>query len=122
MRVLIVRPMERPETVELDESLETLQKAVGGYIECVYPWEDSAALICNEEGKINGLALNRAVREGDAVTDIIAGTFIVAGLDGDGFGSLTESQIERYSRMFKDPEIFFRIPGSGIKAVRIEIA
>lgn len=121
MKVLIIRPMEIPVTADLDGSLETLQKTVGGYIECVYPWDDPAALICNEEGKINGLALNRAVIEGDAVTDIIAGTFIIAGLDGDGFGSLTESQIERYSRMFKDPEIFFITPDGGINAVRIEI-
>ncbi len=40
---------------------ETLQAAVGGDIQAVYPYEDPVALICNEEGKLMGLPLNRAL-------------------------------------------------------------
>lgn len=49
--VLVVHPNEAPKAVTMDISLKTLQKAVDGYIEAVYPFEDPVALICNEEGK-----------------------------------------------------------------------
>ena len=44
---------------------ESLQHEVGGYIEAIYPCEDPVALVCNEEGKLEGLPLNRALRDED---------------------------------------------------------
>ena len=38
-----------------------MQAVVGGNIEALYPFEEAVSIICNEEGKINGLPLNRAV-------------------------------------------------------------
>ena len=35
------------------------------YIEAIYPYEDPVALVCNEEGKLEGLPLNRALRDED---------------------------------------------------------
>ena len=29
-----------------------MQAIVGGQIQALYPWEDSVALICNDEGKL----------------------------------------------------------------------
>lgn len=68
--------------------------------------------IVNEEGKINGLPLNRAVRsdEGEMI-DIIAGTFMIAGLGEDDFASLDKEMIDKYSEKFKNPEMFFRVNG-----------
>lgn len=40
-----------------DVSLESLQKAVGGYIECVST-NNGKVLVINEEGKLMNLALN----------------------------------------------------------------
>ena len=47
--VLLVQPMRPPREVKMDGSLESLQKAVGGMIECVYPFEDRVGIICNEK-------------------------------------------------------------------------
>ena len=58
MTVLYVKPGEKPKRIEIENDLEALQRAVGGYIEAVYPYEDPVALIVNEEGKLNGLLLN----------------------------------------------------------------
>lgn len=67
-----------------------LQQIVGGYIEAVYPFVDPVAIICNEEDKINGLELNRALRdENGKVYDILAGTFLLVGLDEEDIASLT---------------------------------
>ena len=50
---------------EIDSGLESLQHEVGGYIEAIYPYEDPVALVCNEEGELEGLPLNRALRDED---------------------------------------------------------
>lgn len=39
MNVLIIKPNEYPRPIEIKNQLEDLQAAVGGYIECVYPFE-----------------------------------------------------------------------------------
>ena len=55
MKVLMVEPMKAPYTTELNNRLENLQKAVDGYIQVLYPFDDYACIICNEEGKLTGL-------------------------------------------------------------------
>lgn len=54
MKVLRVRPKHYPEVIDIDCSLESLQKEVEGPIQAIYPWDDEVALICNEEGKLHG--------------------------------------------------------------------
>ena len=100
IRVLKVAPGKAPEAVAIPNTLEAMQQMVGGYIE-VIPLED-VCLVCNEEGKLMGLPGSR--RLGD---DIIAGTFFLAGDTPDGdFISLTEQQIEEYTRRFGEIEQF----------------
>lgn len=109
MKVLVVEPEKEPYVKEISSGLSSLQKEVGGYIEAVYPFEDPVAIICNEEGKLEGLPLNRALRDEDGhVYDIIAGTFLIAGLNEDNFCSLDDAQIEKFSAMYKSPELFMR--------------
>ena len=95
---LLVKPYELPVEIEIDNTLEAKQHLVGGYIECVYPSNDNnVVFICNEEGKINGMPLNR-----DIGYDIIAGPFLILGDDyenGD-FKSLDDNQILRYKMRF----------------------
>ena len=82
--------------VTLNDNLESMQEAVGGWIEEYMPFPDEVALICNEEGKLNGLPLNRAIiseETGDAI-DIIAGKFLITGITDENFGSLDEAQIK----------------------------
>ena len=59
--VLLVEPNKYPKMIEIDDTLEAMQEVVGGDIEEYMPFEDEVAIICNEEGKVNGLAPNRAV-------------------------------------------------------------
>ncbi len=109
MKVLVVEPEKEPYVKEIGSGLSSLQKEVGGYIEAVYPFEDPVAIICNEEGKLEGLPLNRALRdEGGHVYDIITGTFLIAGLSEDKFCSLDDAQVEKYSALYKSPELFMR--------------
>lgn len=119
MQALIVEQLKAPYVKEIGEELEDLQHEVGGYIEVIYPFEDEVAIICNEEGKVNGLELNRAMRGDDGeIYDIIAGKFLVVGLTEENFGSLTLEQITKYSEMFKTPEMFL-MRGGQITAIPI---
>lgn len=112
MKVLVVEPEKKPYTKEIEGGLESLQTEVGGLIEAVYPFSDPVAIICNEEGKINGLPLNRALRDEDGnVYEIIAGTFLIAGTTEDNFGTLSDELIEKYKKLFRYPELFFNVNG-----------
>ncbi len=105
--ILFVEPNKAAVADTIPNTLEDLQKKVGGYIEAIYPFEDEVALICNEEGKINGSQLNRALRnEDNDVVDIIAGSIFVVGHGEENFCSLAPEQIEKNTEMYKTPENF----------------
>ena len=112
LTVLVVEPEQPPYVKNIGDSLHSLQTEVGGSIEAIYPFDDPVAIICNEEGKLLGLPLNRALRDEDHhVYDVVAGTFLIAGLGAEDFCSLNEKQIEKYSEHFKTPELFLRLNG-----------
>lgn len=107
MNVVLVEPNKEARIVKIDNTLKAMQGTVGGYIEAVYPYDDNVAIVCNEEGKIAGLPLNRALKDADGkVYDVIAGTFFIAGLTEYNFGSLTEEQTDFFLAKFKQPEMF----------------
>lgn len=112
IKALVIEPQKPPCVQEIGSDLKSLQEAVGGYIEAVYPYEEPAALIVNEEGKLEGLPLNRSLRDDDGnVFDISAGTMLVVGLGDETFCSLTEDQIQRFTEEFRIPEQFIRLNG-----------
>ncbi len=116
---LLIRPNAYPEKVSIGTELEDLQKAVGGYIEVTYPFSEEVGLVMNEEGKLNGLPLNRALRSEDGdVYDVIAGDFLVVGLTEESFGSLTPEQMSKFEEMFHQPEAFIKM-GRGVMAIPI---
>ena len=109
IRVVLLEPGKLARVADIDSSLEGLQKTVNGLIEAAYPFEEEVCIICNEEGKLNGMPLNRAIRCEGQITDIIAGPCFVCSCDKASFGSLTEAQQQKYLKMFKYPEHFLRI-------------
>lgn len=112
IKVIMVEPGKKAKVTEIDHSLESLQEAVGGWIEAIYPWSDKVCLVCNEEGKFNGMEPNRAIRaDGGEIYDVIFGTFLVCGCSGESFGDLTDEQAERYIKMFERPEIIVSVNG-----------
>ena len=103
IKCLLVEPYELPKEIIIDNTLEAKQKIVGGDIECVYLQNnDDVVLICNEEGKINGMKLNREIGY-----DIIAGPFLVVGDDYENgeFKSLTSNQLLKYKMYFDENSI-----------------
>ena len=87
-----------------------------------YPFEERVCIVCNEEGKLEGLPLNRALREGGPngeILDILAGTCFLCDCSGVSFDSLSREQSERYLEQFRYPERFYRA-GDTIRAVPVK--
>ena len=114
MQVVIVEPTKKPMVQDIDAGMESMQKIVGGSIQAIYPFDEPVALICNEEGKLLNLPLNRALQD-DAgnVYDIISGTFFVCAAppDSDRFEGLSDQQVKTYMERFSMPEMFLNVGG-----------
>ena len=112
MRVIIVEPYKEPYEKEINGKLKTLQGFVGGLIQVLYPFEDEhIALICNDEGKLLGLPLNRALRnKRGEIYDIVSGTFLICSAppDSESFEGLSDEQIRKYMKEFGHIEIYIR--------------
>ena len=110
IRVVLVEPGKLARIAKVGTTLDAMQRTVGGDIEAYYPFEEQVCIVCNEEGKINGLPLNRAIRDADTgdIADIIAGTFFICDCSGECFGSLSTEQQKRYQEKYRLPERFFR--------------
>ncbi|MBQ9664586.1 MAG: DUF3846 domain-containing protein [Oscillospiraceae bacterium] len=104
MKVLLIEPMKQPRVAEIPDTLEALQKAVGGTIQAVYPWEDPVAIVCADEGKLQGFPPNRMLED----YDILVGTFLITGLGEENFASLTDDLIRKYTEKYRWPEAFVR--------------
>ena len=124
MKVILVKPGQIAEQVEIDDTLESMQEVVGGYIESYMPFEEEVAIVCNDEGKINGLPMNRAIKDRNGeIIDIIYGDFFIcyAPIGSENFHSMPEDLMEKYEKQFRLPEDFFRAPdGRGIIAMPYE--
>lgn len=109
MKIVYVVPNEKPIVMNIGNNLQTYQNLVGGYIEVVYPFDDNAVLVCNDEGKFNGSAFNRYLMIDGRPYDAIMGAFFIIGDDGEGdFTSLTDEQIKKYTEMYSDIPEFDR--------------
>ena len=85
-----------------------VEAIVNGYIQTVEPFADSnVLLVCNEDGKIIGLPENRFLRNRNGIPyDIIHGTFFLAQGSGEEFCSLTDKQIQTYTRLYSREKLF----------------
>lgn len=93
--VIVKRPGEPPELEPLFENtLEAFQRAVGGYIETV-TFASDAAVICNEEGRLQRLPYNCTLLGVD-----FFGTVLIVGVKGDEFTSVRGSHIPMLMRLF----------------------
>ena len=112
LSVLLVEQGKYPQMIEMEDSLEAMQRIVGGDIEEFMPYVDEVAIICNEEGKLMGLPLNRALFDDDGhIYDIVSGNFLIVGLGEENFTDLSPDLMEKYGEQFKYPEKFARLAG-----------
>lgn len=102
IRVLYVQLGKYLEERVIEHTLAAMQALVGGDIEAVYPWEDNACVVCDDEGKLKHKPLNRPLED----YDVLSRDFFVCGLGEDDFTSLTDEQMKRYEQLYHDPVVF----------------
>ncbi|MFI3254565.1 MAG: DUF3846 domain-containing protein [Eubacteriales bacterium] len=98
--VLKVEVGKEPYVKEIGNDLRSLQKEVGGLIQVVLLEDDMEGpqMVVNEEGKINGMAMNRRMPH-----DIVCGDFFICQSDEEGeFISLTPEKVQEYTEMFQE--------------------
>ena len=119
MTVVACYPGKTAQVIDIKDGLKGMQEFVGGYIEAIYPFDDPVAIICNEEGKLNRLPLNRALYTEDGeMFDIACGNIMICGLGEENFASLQGELLEKYLEKFKHPETFIKI-GNDILAIKL---
>lgn len=93
VKVCVVRVGKDPAIEEMEDSLEAMQKTVGGYVEPHFSHRLHGYIYCNEDGRSLKLPDNRAGFVGD---------FFIANVNGKGeLTSLTEEQIKDCLQIFK---------------------
>ena len=120
-KALIAKPGEKIEEIELDyDNFEFMQKCVGGYVQAVYPYEDPVAVLCNEDGKMNRLPVNRSMKQDDGtpfrdeagnIYDVFVGTILIVGCGEEDFCPLTPELLKKYGAMYKLPEQLIKVNG-----------
>ena len=122
MNVLVVEPgflpyeKEISDSLNSDEHLRALQEIVGGWIEAIYPYDEEVAIVCNEEGLINGLPFNRSVPGGYGG---VFGTFFICGLSEDSFCSLPPDLMERFKSEYAYSEILIGAEGDKLYTLKV---
>ena len=120
MKVLLVEPLEKPRLVEIDHTLEEMRRLVGGPIACTYPWKDLVGLVHCDTGVEQGFPLNRMLKdENGKIYDVVPGTFFLTGLSEDDFCSISDELAEKYSELFKYPEVYMRTENDHVICFRL---
>ena len=121
IKVVLVEPQKKAVVAEIGSTLEDMKEVVGGLIQILYPFDEDVAIVCSEEGKILPLPANRGlyIDGWDEISDIICGTFFIAGCDEDRLVSLSDEQIMRYKQKFLFPEKFI-VSNDTVKAIRYD--
>ena len=84
IRAIVKRPDEQfGHVTHMSNTLRAFQTAVDGPIETLAIGSTGAVLICNEEGKNRDLPHN--FKMGIAFPDLLVGTVVVVGADGENF-------------------------------------
>ena len=107
IRVLIKEPGKEPTIEEIDDTLKTFQKIVGGHIELIeMPGTDDIDIYANDEAMLNHEPGNIWIA---GTGDCVKGTCYMVGYDSDTGDniSLTDDQIKicrRYIKTFELPK------------------
>lgn len=107
IKVLVCEPGKIPYVKTIKNDWQDMSQIVGGFIEFVrvYPGAP-VSIVCNDEGMIRGMPLNRQIflmyPSGKPKYYVsIYGPFFLVGTDGPDTISLTREEIEQFSDAFR---------------------
>ena len=102
--VLLLEPGKVAKPALVNNTLEDMQRLVGGHIEAL-SLPGGGQLICNEDGKFLTLPQNRALKdEAGKVVDVLVGTCFICGAKDGEFISLTPDRMKQFKKEFQYPQ------------------
>ena len=109
MKVLLVKPMEHPQVVEIEDSLKEFYRILEcDCITATYPWKDRVALVTDDNGLFTEKPFSRYVKE---LEQPIKRNFFICGLGEEDFAELPEAMVRKYKERFWVPEAFIGMFG-----------
>ena len=109
MKVLLIKPMEHPHVVDIENSLKEFYRILDcDCITATYPWEERAALVTDDNGLFTEKPFSRYIPE---LEQPIKGNFFICGLGEEDFAELSEDFIRKYTERFWVPEAFVSMFG-----------
>lgn len=110
MKVLLIKPMEHPQVVDIEDSLDEFYRILEcDCITATYPWEaDAVALVTDDNGLFTEKPFSRYIQE---LEQPIKGNFFLCGLGEEDFAELPEDLIRKYTKRFWVPEAFVSMFG-----------
>ncbi len=88
MRIILYEVGKKPVAKEIENELSTMKQIVGGWIE-TFTQPNGIILVCNEEGKLIGLPMNRVM-----FNEPIVGNFFLCRSNGEDFAGVTDDDIK----------------------------
>ena len=103
---MLIEPGKEPELICIEPTGKRIRELVGGPAEFTWPIGDGICVAVSETGKLDGLPLNRSVRDSDGkILDIYAGNMLLRGDHSDDeFDSLTAEDVILAAECFGRPE------------------
>lgn len=110
MKVLLVKPLEHPQMVEIEHTLDAMYRILEcETITAAYPWTEPLALVTDDEGLFSDKLPSRYIRE---LEQPIMGNFFLCGLGKEDFADLPDELAKKYRERFWMPELIFGGAGS----------
>ena len=94
MKVLLIKPMEHPQVVDIENSLKEFYRILDcDCITATYPWEERAALVTDDNGLFTEKSFSRYIPE---LEQPIKGNFFICGLGEEDFAELPQDLIQKF--------------------------
>lgn len=117
IKAVLCEPHKLAVETNVPLSYESLSKIVGGSVCVIELIKGSVIVLLDGDAQLKSSPLNRAIFTDPKLTDlkdypkpqlldIISGTFLVCGFDGECLISLTDEQIEDYKNLYMYPQLF----------------
>ncbi len=70
IRIVLVEPGKEARITEISAEFRAQQRIVGGHLHTFEPFNDGTCIVYNEEGLLNGLPMNRVIRDEEKVEEM----------------------------------------------------
>lgn len=118
---ILVKKNDFAKAVRIVNSMDVFYKAIDCRMIEPIVLDDQTLILCDEEGRLTQKEFNRAIYdENGKVVNQIVGDFLIVGNDRENgdFTSLSKEQIEKYTKLYHDPQKLEKIKGKNLfKAV-----